>query len=271
MKIYENSLEIIKNYQGFIVDVWGVIHSSGVLYPNTQNAMQKMMECGKVILLSNAPRRASKVETFLSGIGIKKGTHYHDILTSGEAFIRHAKKSQYKQVFYIGPDKDLDIFHNEEIEITQNIDDNFDDAIVSGLTDVDDISKDIPILQKLLEKNIILSCINPDIVVKVGSGHQLCAGAVAKEYEKMGGKVHYFGKPYIDVYTMVLQMFNGIPQNKILAIGDGMETDILGANNAKISSILCTTGIHEKEVFYSGIEEFLKQFQQKPDFIVNHI
>ena len=271
MKIQQNSFEIIKNYDAFIVDVWGVIHSSGVLYKNTENAMKQMMEFGRVILLSNAPRRAKKVADFLVSIGIKPGIHYHDILTSGEAFLHHAKQSGHKTVFYLGPEKDLDVLDGEGIEITHNIDDAFDDAIVTGLTDVEDLKKDIPILEKLLQKSIVLSCINPDIVVKVGNGHQLCAGALAKEYEKMGGSVKYFGKPHGEVYAMVFEMLNRVKKDKILAIGDGMETDILGANNAGIDSLLCVGGIHDREIHWKGVDEFLCEFKQKPTFVVEGV
>ncbi len=282
MKIQQNSVGIIKNYDAFIVDVWGVIHSGGVLYKNTENAMKQMMEFGRVILLSNAPRRAKKVADFLAGIGIKPGIHYHDILTSGEAFLRHAKQSGHKTVFYLGPEKDLDIFdvdlHDDfsqdlqgKIKITRNIEDTFDDAIVTGLTDVEDLKKDIPILEKLLQKSIVLSCINPDIVVKVGNGHQFCAGAVAKEYEKMGGSVKYFGKPHGEVYAMVFEMLNRVEKDKILAIGDGMETDILGANNAGIDSLLCVGGIHEREIHWKGVDEFLGEFKQRPTFVAESI
>jgi HAD superfamily hydrolase (TIGR01459 family) len=282
MQIHENSLEIIKNYEALIVDVWGVIHSGGVLYKNTENAMKRMMEHGRVILLSNAPRKAKKVQDFLVGVGINQGVHYHDILTSGQAFLHYTKQSGHKTVFYLGPERDLDIFDNDlnddlsqdlqgTIEITRNIEDNFDDAIVTGLTDVNDISKDIPTLENLLKKDIVLSCINPDIVVKVGNGHQLCAGAVAKEYEKMGGKVKYFGKPYMEVYNMVFEMLYGVQKSKILAIGDGMETDIIGANNVGIDSMLCVGGIHEKEIHWKGVDEFLKEYKQQPIFVVESI
>jgi len=200
MQIQKSCLEIIKNYNAFLVDVWGVIHSGGVLYSNTQNAMKEMMKYGFVLLLSNAPRKASKVASFLAGLGIEKGVHYNEILTSGQAFLFHAQKSQYKTVFYIGPDRDLDIFDAEksdlnddftqdippQIIITQNIDDNFDDAIVTGLTSQMDISVDFPKLEELLKKGVTLSCINPDIIVNNAKGQQeLCAGALAMEYKKL--------------------------------------------------------------------------------------
>ena len=285
MQIEKSCLEIIKNYNAFLVDVWGVIHSGGVLYPNTQNAMKAMMKQGFVLLLSNAPRKASKVASFLAGLGIEKGVHYNEILTSGQAFLFHAQKSKYKTVFYIGPDRDLDIFDADnvndlnddfsqdippQITITQNIEDNFDDAIVTGLTNQMDISIDFPRLEALLKKGVTLSCINPDIVVNNSKGEQeLCAGAVAMEYKKMGGNVRYFGKPHGEVYQIALEI---LPQNsKILAIGDGIETDILGANNAGIDSILCKTGIHNKEILWRGIDEFLLEFPQKPNFVIEQL
>lgn len=275
MKIHQNCLDIIPHYDGFLVDVWGVLHSSGVAYDNAHNAMLEMMKIAPVVLLSNAPRRALKVEKFLASIGFTKGVHFSNILTSGEAFIKHAVQKGYHQVFYIGPDKDLDLLHSTGISITQRVDDYFDDAVLTGLVqDNNNIEPDIQILQKLLEKQTAISCVNPDIVVKVGDGHQLCAGAVAREYEKMGGVVNYFGKPYVEVYNMAFEMLNeeankrgGVLCNNILAIGDGMETDILGAQNARIKSILCVSGIHQKEIIHRGIELFLADFTQKPNHI----
>lgn len=272
MQIHKNSLEIIKNYKAFIVDIWGVIHSGGVLYPNTDRALREMVSTGRVTLLSNAPRRATKVMTFLEGIGIKQGVHYHDILTSGEAFVKLALQAGHKKVFYLGPDKDLDVLHNTGIEITKNVHDDFDDAIITGLTDDNnDLTSDIAILKQIRTKNIKLSCINPDKIVKSGNGHLFCAGAVAEEYEKMGGTVNYFGKPHKEVYNMVLSSLTGIDKTQILAIGDGMETDIAGANQAGIDCILCTTGIHEREISWKGIDEFLSELEPKPTFVASFI
>ena len=281
MQIEKSCLEIIKNYNAFLVDVWGVIHSGGVLYPNTQNAMVEMMEQGFALLLSNAPRKASKVASFLAGIGIEKGVHYNEILTSGQAFLFHAQKSKYKTVFYIGPERDLDIFDTDlnddfkkdippQITITQNIEDDFDDAIVTGLTNQMDITVDFPKLEALLKKGVTLSCINPDVVVNNAKGEQeLCAGAVAIEYKKMGGNVRYFGKPYAEIYQIALEM---LPKGaKILAIGDGIETDILGANNAGIDCALCKTGIHDKEILWRGIDEFLSEYTQNPNFTIEQL
>lgn len=268
MKIHTNCLEIIQNYQSFLVDVWGVLHSSGVPYANAHNALKQMMNLGKVVLLSNAPRRAKKVQNFLLAMGFFKGEHFHEIITSGEAFIMHAQEKNYHQVFYMGPEKDLDIFHNTNISITTNPDDYYDDAILTGLvSDNNNTEADIKILKTLIPKNITLSCINPDIVVKSGNSNILCAGAVAKEYKKMGGKVKYFGKPHGEVYKIAKQLVFG----KILAIGDGIETDILGANSATIDSILCISGIHQAQIEFEGIEEFLSQHIQKPSFVVHQL
>jgi HAD superfamily hydrolase (TIGR01459 family) len=285
MQIEKSCLNLIKNYDAFLVDVWGVIHSGGVLYSNTQNAMVGMMKQGFVLLLSNAPRKASKVASFLAGIGIEKGVHYNEILTSGQAFLLHAQKSKYKTVFYIGPDRDLDIFTAEKISdlsedftqdipqsitITQSIEDDFDDAIVTGLTNQMDISVDFPKLEALIQKGVTLSCINPDIVVNNVKGEQeLCAGAVAMEYKKIGGNVRYFGKPYGEIYQIALEM---LPKGaKILAIGDGIETDILGANKAGIDCVLCKTGIHNKEISWRGIDEFLSEYPQRPNFAIEQL
>ena len=76
----------------------------------------------------------------------------------------------------------------------------------------------------------------------------ICAGALALEYEKIGGKVDYFGKPYSKVYEMTLEKFGISKKDKILAIGDGILTDIKGANDFKIDNLLVCSGILSNEI-----------------------
>lgn len=264
-----NTTEIIKKYNAFLVDIWGTIHSGGILYKNTQSTLKSMMSQGYVLLLSNAPRQVSKVEKFLESIGITKGEHYHEILTSGQAFVYYATQNKYKAVFYIGPDKDLDIFINTDIDITKNINSEFDDAVLTGLTNNRNIAEDISTLELLLQKGRRLLCINPDIVVTTKNGLEYCAGKLAGIYADMGGKVIYFGKPYQEVYNIAKQMIQKHVENpKVLAIGDTMETDILGANRNGIDTALCINGIAQERIEKCGIEAFLAEFEYRPNYII---
>lgn len=267
-----NTVDITKQYNAFLVDIWGTIHSGSVLYKNSLSALKTMMTQGYVLLLSNAPRQASKVEDFLQSINIVKGEHYHEILTSGQAFVYYALHNKYKTVFYIGPDKDLDIFIGTDINITKNVDSNFDDVVLTGITNIHNITEDMPALEALLLRGRRLLCINPDIVVTTKNGFEYCAGKLAEIYTNMGGKVVYFGKPHQEVYNIATQMIQKHVQNpKVLAIGDTMETDILGAKSVGIDTVLCTNGVAQNHIKKYGIERFLTEFDYKPNYIVTEL
>jgi HAD superfamily hydrolase (TIGR01459 family) len=264
--------EIIKQYNAFLVDIWGTIHSGGVLYTNAKTTLKEMMASGYVILFSNAPRPILKVEQFLAGLGVFKGEHYHEILTSGQAFIYYAMENKLKNVFYIGPDKDLDVLNNTNIDVTQNINSEFDEAIVTGITNLENIGQDVQTLERLLEKKRRLLCLNPDIVVTTKNGMEHCAGELARIYAEMGGKVVYFGKPYKEVYSIALSIIKNKVQNpKIVAIGDVMETDILGANLAGIDSIFLKNGVGRERIAKYGLESFLFEFECKPTYIIEEL
>ena len=100
-----------------------------------------------------------------------------------------------------------------------------------------------------IDKQLTFLCANPDLVVDVGEKREMCAGAIASMYEKMGGKVIYFGKPHNNVYQEVysfLSKFNKLKAESILCIGDGLNTDIKGANNEKLDSLLVVGGLLKK-------------------------
>jgi HAD superfamily hydrolase (TIGR01459 family) len=266
MKIFNSLLEIEGGYKGFILDIFGVLHTSGVMYPNVLNALQTLKARNKkVILLSNAPRRATFVKKYLSEtVGIDSSL-YDNIFTSGEIFALEMLKSEGKTVFYIGPEKDLPSLQNLNLKITTNIEDDFNFSVITGISP--EGFKILPILQAKRKK---MYCINPDIfIVKSNGEREECAGFLAKEYEKLGGEVIYIGKPYKQVYDYTLDFFSNtfpeIKKNEILAVGDGIETDVLGANNNGISSCLCLSGLPSLE---ENLEDFIANLPYKPNFII---
>ena len=100
-------------------------------------------------------------------------------------------------------------------------------------------------------------CTNPDLIVDRGNLRELCAGSVAMVFEKMGGEVVYFGKPYPEVYN---NSINNL-KKRILSIGDNLNTDIKGANLLNYDSLLISNGVHRQEISDKGIEEVSKQYE----------
>lgn len=246
-----NSLEIAKNYDHFILDVWGVIHDGSSTYDGVIESLTELKAMKKkVYFLSNAPRRAKKVIATLENFGITK-KFYDFVMTSGEAtylFLKENQDSNFhkfgKNYYYIGPDKDNDLLEDlnyQEVEDVKKA--HF--AIVTGFDhDASKQDEKLAHLRDCLAHNLTLICVNPDLlVIKKNGQEMLCGGVIAKQYEEMGGKVIYFGKPYKAVYDSVLALAKITDQSKIIAIGDGMETDIDGANQSKIDSALIPGGI----------------------------
>jgi HAD superfamily hydrolase (TIGR01459 family) len=246
-----NSLDISASYDHFILDIWGVIHDGTSTYEGVVENITKLKQEGKrIYFLSNAPRRAAKVIVTLEKFGITDKI-YDFVMTSGEATYLSLKQDQengfknYGQnYYYIGPDKDKDLLDGLKYNEVKEIDSaNF--AIVTGF-DHDLSTKDEKIedLKNCLKHNLTLICVNPDLIVVKQTGQEmLCGGLIAQQYEEMGGNVIYFGKPYKEVYDTIFSLANISDQDRIVAIGDSIITDIKGANNNNIDSALIGGGI----------------------------
>ena len=248
--------EIIEKYDYFIFDVWGVVHDGSMLYPQALETFKYLNKIGKKIcFLSNAPRRSSKVAQTLNEFGITPDL-YEFILTSGESSYLDLQQNQQnnfttfgKNYFYIGPNKDLNLLDGLNYSKTDKIE-NAHFVITTGFDNDDsNIDEKLPLAFLAKKHNLTMICVNPDlIVVKQNGSEMICAGALALEYEKIGGKVDYFGKPYSKVYEMTLEKFGISKKDKILAIGDGILTDIKGANDFKIDNLLVCSGILSNEI-----------------------
>lgn len=251
MEFKNNILELSDSYEYFVFDLWGVIHDGNDLYPGVVEKISQLRQKNKKIcFLSNAPRRASKAAEVLTRLGITKDL-YDFIVTSGEAAYFDLKKNQEngfkdfgKNYLYIGPKKDLNLLDGLDYKMVQQAKDA-DFAITTGFDDDNStIDEKLPQLIDAKNYNLPLICANPDfIVVRQNGKEALCAGILGKEYEKMAGKVIYYGKPHQEVYKMMSELFKIDYSAKILAIGDSFETDICGANNFKIDCVLVTSGI----------------------------
>ena len=104
-------------------------------------------------------------------------------------------------------------------------------------------------------------CTNPDLIVDREETRELCAGSVAKEFELIGGKVDYFGKPYSLVYSQSAEIKN----KNVLCIGDNLNTDIRGANNQKFDSLLILNGVHRNEI-NNNLEKLLLKYDVRLNY-----
>ena len=254
---------IADNYQLFYVDLWGVVHNGVALHQEAIKTLKEISKKGKeYILLTNAPRPNKVVKSFLEKMGMEKEIR-DKVFTSGEASLNYLKKNlKDKNFFHVGPPRDFDLFGDFKNMKSENID-NSEYILCTGLFEKYD--KDLNYYKDLFEKNIDkeMICTNPDLIVDRANARELCAGSVAMVFEKMGGKVLYFGKPYPEVYN---QSINNIGK-KILSIGDNLNTDIKGANLLNYDSLIISNGIHKNEIKERGIEKTSKSYEAICNYI----
>jgi HAD superfamily hydrolase (TIGR01459 family) len=241
--------EIAADYDALICDVWGVIHDGHKAHPAAVEALTRFRSHhGPVVLLTNAPRLPFEVAAQCAQYGVPPGC-YDAIVSSGGAardeLIRRIGKGAPLPLYYIGPDKDLAVLEGlavRRVEIGAAA-----LAFCTGL--VDDLTETVEDyadrLAAMKQGGLTMICANPDLVVHRGETLCYCAGALAKEYERLGGTAIYYGKPDLPIYDAARAALGGA--KKPLVVGDGIFTDILGANRAGIDALFIADGVHGEE------------------------
>ena len=259
----EGLSSIVDDYQLFYIDLWGVVHNGISLHEEAIKALKEITKKNKdFILLTNAPRPNSSVKFFLEKLGMEKEIRDH-VFTSGEAALNYLKKNLLDNFFFhIGPPRDFDLFKDFEKMKSDKIE-NSEYILCTGL--LDDHEVNLQYYSELFEKNLEkkMICTNPDLIVDRGNTRELCAGSVAMVFEKMGGEVVYFGKPYPEVYNQSIDN----KDKKILSIGDNLNTDIKGANILNFDSLIISNGIHKNEIEEKGIEIISKSYETICNYI----
>jgi HAD superfamily hydrolase (TIGR01459 family) len=249
-QIISNLSEIARDYDALVCDVWGVLHNGDKAFPAACAALKTFKETrGPVILLTNAPRPVSDVEQlFVEKYGVPLDC-YDAIVTSGVATrddLEQRTKQGRLKMLHLGPERDNGIYTELNIETTDV--DHAQIVMCSGLYDDETEGPDdyVQLLATMKARNLTMICANPDWQVQRGGRLVYCAGAVANAYEKIGGEVVYYGKPKTEIYDYVRGAMKGA--TRPLAIGDGMHTDIKGANAAGIDALFIADGVHGEDV-----------------------
>ena len=261
MKELNHLSDIYKNYDTFVIDLWGVIHNGMKLNPKAIEAIEHLKNNSKkIVFLSNAPRPSSKVINFLLKLKMDR-KYLSNVVTSGEAAMYAINKNQFgKTFFHLGPPRDTSVF--EKVKDNKTDLKSCDFILCTGL--FDEHESDLEYYKKFLKKYVSkkLICTNPDLTVHRGHVEELCAGSVAKVFEELGGKAIYFGKPYQEVYKMC---FNS--NEKVLAVGDNLRTAIKGANNLSVDCIFISDGVHRDEhKDNSELDSLLDKYKVKANF-----
>ncbi|MEO1193729.1 MAG: TIGR01459 family HAD-type hydrolase [Pseudomonadota bacterium] len=245
---------IAERYDGFILDLWGVIHDGRQVFPWVNETLARLRQAGKrVVLLSNAPRRVPVVRERNAAIGLDNSL-IDGLMTSGEAAWQHLDsrpdafyQSLGKRCLHIGGARDISARDGLDYDFVSSVEEadflfNTGSSHEDGRPSIDEGP-----LDRAAARGLPMVCANPDKVVIVGGRREECAGAIAERYEQRGGTVRYHGKPHAGVYEPVLEML-GVEKERCLAVGDSFATDIRGAASIGVDSLFVVDGIHREEL-----------------------
>lgn len=241
--IIDGLSDLAGDYDAMLCDAWGVIHNGVDLFPGVARAMARFRQTrGPVVILTNAPRPASIIPPQLDRLGLPRDC-WNVVVTAGDAARREIEKLSPAPAYRIGPPKDDALFDGLEIDFAPLERAGF--LICTGLVDdhADEPEDYRPLLAQAVERGLPMVCANPDVVVNWGGRMIWCAGALAAIYEELGGDVAYGGKPYPPIYDLardaVMRAAGADKKDlRILAVGDGLGTDIKGANAVGVDALL---------------------------------
>ena len=242
--------DIAERYDGFIVDLWGVLHDGVRAFPQAVDCLERLRERGKrVLILSNAPRRAEAVAARTAELGIP-GHLCDAVMSSGEAAWQHLAagtdpwhRALGRRCHHLGPERDRGMREGLDYEFVDHLAEA-DFVLATGALSFEDTPETYAaFLGEALGRRLPMVCANPDLEVIRGARREICAGAIALGYEELGGEVRYHGKPHAEIYATCLAMIEMPAHARIAAIGDSLRTDIAGARAAGIDGIFITGGL----------------------------
>lgn len=234
-----NQLE--PRYRAILCDIWGVVHDGGRLLPGAEARLVRWKAEGrKVILITNAPRSAMTVQWQLDSLGLPRDA-YDAIASSGAAGIA-ALANPARAVGFLGTEEDRADLEAGGVTIVAT---GFSELACTGLDEQSDDPADYAAqLEGLAAADVLMHCLNPDRVVIHCGQREACAGALADIYEALGGRVTWYGKPHTAIYDHARSLAGDPPREAVLAIGDSLATDMIGAARYGIDAVYVASGIH---------------------------
>jgi len=247
--VLDGMREVAPASEAWLVDVWGVIHNGMRAFEAGCEACAAFRETGGyVVLLTNAPRPAPAVVAQITRLGVPREA-YDAVLTSGDVTRGLVQAWSDKRIHHLGPERDRGIFEKLGVDLATSIE--ADIVVCTGLfDDTTETPADYEVtLKGFKRRSTVMLCANPDLMVERGDKMVYCAGSLAAAYEAMDGEVVYAGKPHLPIYELAQSMVRDglgreVAKDRLLAIGDGLRTDIKGAAAAGIRSVFIASGLH---------------------------
>lgn len=256
MQILDGIAPIAGRYDGWVLDLWGVVHDGRKPYPGVAEALAGLKAQGaRVAFLTNAPRRSWFVAGMLDRMGLDRGL-YDGIISSGEVTWRMLRDRHTPQghpwfarlgrrAFHIGPERDLSVVEEGVAELVD--DPARADFLLNTGPDADRgaqaVEPYLPALEACARHRLPMVCVNPDRHVMVAGEKVICAGALADIYKALEGEIFEVGKPDPAVYGPVLELLGIADRARVVAVGDSPHTDLAGARAAGLDAVWALTGL----------------------------
>lgn len=252
MQILDGIAPIAGRYDGWVLDLWGVVHDGRKPYPGVAEALAGLKAQGaRVAFLTNAPRRSWFVAGMLDRMGLDRGL-YDGIISSGEVTWRMLRDRSHpwfarlgRRAFHIGPERDLSVVEEGVAELVD--DPARADFLLNTGPDADRgaqaVEPYLPALEACARHRLPMVCVNPDRHVMVAGEKVICAGALADIYKALEGEIFEVGKPDPAVYGPVLELLGIADRTRVVAVGDSPHTDLAGARAAGLDAVWALTGL----------------------------
>ncbi len=246
---------VADRYDGYILDLWGVLHDGLESYPGAVDTLRRLIDRGKrIAILSNGPRRAASVAARCAELGIVPSL-YHHLHSSGEETWQRLRRRDDPWYAGVGrrarlivPPRDRELLDGLDLAPVEDLD-AATFILVTGTERPDEQVADYEaLLAAGVARDLPMVCANPDLEVIRGGVREICAGALAARYEALGGRVRHEGKPHANVYRPGLAALGIADRSRLLAVGDSLRTDIAGARGVGIDSAFVSGGIHAEDL-----------------------
>ncbi len=251
--------QIAERYDTVLCDVWGVIHNGRESFPSACEALERFAgQHGPVVLISNAPRPSAAVLPQLRRLGVPDAA-WNAFVTSGDATRAELEQRAPGKVWRLGPERDGVLY--EGLDLQAVAPDKADFICCTGPYENEEGTPDAPdtygdVFRDCAARGLTMICANPDRVVQRGEDLLWCAGALADLYEAIGGVVVMAGKPFSPVFKLALteaaRVRGEASAGRVLMIGDGVVTDVKGANAQGLDCLFVAGGVHGAEAVVGG-------------------
>jgi HAD superfamily hydrolase (TIGR01459 family) len=246
--------ELVSTYDALLCDVWGVIHNGREAFRDACAALARYRaEQGPVILISNSPRPSGPVIAQMRGLGVPDAA-WTTLVTSGDVTRHELALRAPGPAWAIGPMRDAPLYEGTGVEFAETPEEAAFVSCTGPFDDEIETPEDFrERFEVCLDRKLVMVCANPDKVVQRGSKTIYCGGALADLYATMGGEVVMAGKPYSPIYDACYaeaeRLLGKRPEkSRLLAIGDGLATDVTGANAEGLDCLFLASGIHSADV-----------------------